>query len=91
MLAKNGGIFSPISRLFLRTNNYDLFHIKPFINVGDGAFSSEGSSLKRLIIKQHRNNEFIWSEEVGLAPSFQDTGEASSVRRVVGGFFIQGT
>ena len=65
MLAKNGGIFSPISRLFLRTNNYDLFHIKPFINVGDAALSSEGSSLKRLIIKQHRNNEFIWSEEGG--------------------------
>ena len=55
MLAKNGGIFSSISTLFLRTNNYDLFHIKPFINVGDGAFSSEGSSLKRLIIKQQRN------------------------------------
>ena len=54
MLAKNGGIFSPISTLFLRTNNYDLFHIKPFINVGDGAFSSEGSSLKRLLIKQER-------------------------------------
>ena len=54
MLAKNGGIFSSISTLFLRTNNYDLFHIKPFINVGDGAFSSEGSSLKRLIIKQQR-------------------------------------
>lgn len=74
MLAKNGGIFSPISTLFLRTNNYDLFHIKPFINVGDGAFSSEGSSLKRLIIKQERNNEFIWSVSSSQLPGHTRPG-----------------
>ena len=58
---KNGGILSTISTLFLRTNNYDLFRIKPFIKLGDTAYFLQRAHHCPTAESQAstRNNEFI--------------------------------